>query len=383
MTLAAPLKIFHINMHHHWGGQPNRILTESKGLAELGHEVWIAGPKGCLLCQRAKEAGLKIFDDLELRRGFRPLSMWKDYAALRRLFEREKFDIVHPHGSQDTWVSVFAARGVSPRPAIVRTRHNTFAIATHPLNRWLYRQMDFVITIAPQVDELVSKDGLFPPDRIRAIYSAPDPDRFFPRVGSAEMRKSLGIPEGAPVVGMVARLAPEKGHHLLVGAAARVVKEFPEARFLLVGKGRSQPDIEKQIRELGLEKNFVLAGFRTDVPDLVALMDIFTLTPTSGESLGTSILEAFCMEKPVVATQVGGTGESVRDGVTGFLIKPASEEEQVAGIAEALLKLLRDPDQRIRFGAAGRAMVLEEFSPRNLAMKCAEIYQGLQSSRKP
>lgn len=382
MTLAAPLKIFHINMHHHWGGQPNRILTESKGLAELGHEVWIAGPKGCLLCQRAKEAGLKIFDDLELRRGFRPLSMWRDYAALRALFEREKFDIVHPHGSQDTWVSVFAARAISPRPAIVRTRHNTFAIATHPLNRWLYRQMDFVITIAPQVDELVSKDGLFPPNRIRAIYSAPDPDRFFPREGSAEMRKSLGIPEGVPVVGMVARLAPEKGHHLLVGAAAHVIKEFPEARFLLVGKGRSQPDIERQIRELGLEKNFVLAGFRTDVPDLVALMDIFTLTPTSGESLGTSILEAFCMEKPVVATQVGGTGESVRDGVTGFLIKPADEAAQIEGIAEALLKLLRDPDLRKKFGAAGRAMVLEEFSPRNLALKCAEIYQGLQSSRK-
>jgi len=382
MTLAAPLKIFHINMHHHWGGQPNRILTESKGLAELGHEVWIAGPKGCLLCQRAEEAGLRTFDLLELRRGFRPLSMWRDYVALRWLFKSEKFDIVHPHGSQDTWVSVFAARAVSPRPAIVRTRHNTFAIATHPLNRWLYKQMDFVITIAPQVDELVSKDGLFPPDRIRAIYSAPDPDRFFPREGSAEMRQSLGIPEGAPVVGMVARLAPEKGHHLLVGAAAHVVKEFPEARFLLVGKGRSQPDIEKQIGELGLQKHFVLAGFRTDVPDLVALMDIFTLTPTSGESLGTSILEAFCMEKPVVATQVGGTGESVRDGATGFLIKPADEATQVEGIAEGLLKLLRDPDLRRRFGAAGRAMVLEEFSPRNLALKCAEIYQQLQSSRR-
>ena len=68
------LKIFHINMHRHWGGQPNRVLTESIGLSQLGHEVWVAGPRGALLTQRAREAGLKTFEELELRRGFRPFS---------------------------------------------------------------------------------------------------------------------------------------------------------------------------------------------------------------------------------------------------------------------------------------------------------------------
>lgn len=375
------LKIFHINMHRHWGGQPNRVLTESLGLRELGHEVWVAGPRGCLLVERAREAGLKTFDDLELQRGFRPATLWRDYQALKNLFLRERFDVLHPHGSQDAWLTQFAARALHPRPALVRTRHNTFPVAGHALNRWHYGQFDWVITISPQVDELISKPTGFPAERITAIYSAPDPERFYPRPGDPALRAEFGIPEGAPLVGKVGRLAPEKGHHLFLKAAARVLKEFPEARFMCVGKGRSQPAIEALADELGIRDHVVLTGFRTDVPDLVALFDVFVLSPTSGESLGTSILEGFCMEKPAVATEVGGTGESVRDGQTGFLIRPGSEEEQVAGIAEAILKLLRDPALRERMGKAGRAMVLEEFSPRGLASKCAALYQRLVAEK--
>lgn len=373
-------------MHHEWGGQPNRILTESRGLADLGHEVWIAGPKGCMLCQRASEAGLRAFDDLELRRGFRPLSAIRDYFTMRSLMRREQFDIVHSHGSQDTWLlaaTLGAATGVGgPRPIFLRSRHNTFRVASHILNRWLYRKIDWVVTISPQVNELLTQDGLFEAERITAIFSAPDPERFCPREGSPELRESIGIPPGVPIVGMVGRLAPEKGHELLIGGAKKVVEEFPETQFLLVGKGRSRGDIEQRIENLGLADNFVLTGFRTDVPDLVALMDIFTLTPTSGESLGTSILEAFCMEKPVVATQVGGTGESVRNDETGFLIPPGSEEEKIEGIGEALLKLLRDPDLRKRMGEAGRAMALAEFSPKKLAKQTDAIYQNLAAERE-
>lgn len=376
-----PLKIFHINMHHHWGGQPNRVLTESLGLRELGHDVWVAGPKGCLLVERARAAGLHGFDDLELRRGLHPFSFRRDYLALRDLFRRERFDIVHPHGSQDAWVAMWAAMACTPRPVLVRTRHNTFPVAGHLLNRWHYRQFKWVITISPQVDELIAQPTGFPADHITAIYSAPDPERFYPHPGNPALRAELGIPADAPVIGKVGRLAPEKGHHLFLRAAAQVLREYPTARFVCVGKGRSQPAIEALCAELGITKNVILIGFRTDVPEIVALFDIFCLTPISGESLGTSILEAFCVEKPVIATQVGGTGESVRDGRTGFLIKPGDEATQVDAIASAMLKLLRDPALRQQFGQAGRAMVLEEFSPRGLAEKCAAIYERLATER--
>lgn len=401
MTDPAKLKIFHINMHHKWGGQPNRILTESRGLAEMGHEIWIAGPRGCVLCERAAAAGLHTFDDLELRRGFRPASFMRDVRNLKALFIRERFDVIHPHGSQDTWASVFAARGLKAagatgpagaggttagtsgiRPAMVRTRHNTFPIATHPPNRWLYRHIDWVVTIAPQVDELVSRNGLFPPDRIGAIYSVPDMTRFAPREPSAELRRELGIPEGAPVVGMVGRLAPEKGHHLLIGAIKKIAPEFPDVRVVLAGEGRSRGEIESRIAAAGLTENFILTGFREDVPDIVALFDVFALTPTAGESLGTSILEAFCMGKPAVATQVGGTGESVRTGKTGYLVPPGSEAEQIDGIAEGIGSLLRDAEARGRMGRAARELIHAEFSQDSLARNSEQLYLKLREEMR-
>lgn len=382
MSATRPLKIFHINMHHRWGGQPNRILTESKGLSERGHEVWVAGPRDCELCRRAEAAGLKVFDELALLRGLRPVSQWNDYRRLRALFERERFDVVHPHGSQDTWLSVLATRSLDPMPVVVRTRHNTFPIQTHPLNRWLYRRIDWVVTIAPQVDDLVSTRGLFPPGQISAIYSVPDLERFAPRDASPERRAELGIPEGAPVIGMTARLAPEKGHTLFIRAVKRIIDEFPGLRVVLVGEGPSHRDIEAEIAALGMTDNFILTAFRTDVPDIVALFDVFALTPTSGESLGTSILEAFAMGKPVVATQVGGTGESVRTGETGFLVPPGDADKQVAGIADGLRQLLASAALRKQMGEAGREMVLREFSPESLWLKSEQLYQTLRDERR-
>ncbi len=365
------LSIFDINMHHHWGGQPNRILTYNKELQKRGHRIVIAGPKDCVLCRRAREAGIEVFDDLQLERGFRPWSQIPEFFKLKRYLQDNRFNIVHTHGSQDTWLAGLAAFFSKPRIPVVRTRHNTFPIARHPFNRWLYKHViDHVITIAPQVDRYLTEGGLFPAEKITPIYSAPEQERFHPNVNGSKIREQLGIPEHAPVIGMVARYAPEKGHEDLIDAAAEVVKEFPETRFVLVGKGRAEPSIREQIASHGLKENFILTGFRTDVPEVVAVFDIFTLTPISGESLGTSILEAFLEEKPVVATDVGGVCESVRDGETGFLTQP----HDPAQLTDHYLRLLRDPALRRRMGQRGRQMVLSEFSVEILADKTERLY---------
>lgn len=365
------MKIFQINFHHAWGGQPNRVLTKSIELTKRGHEVVVSGPRDCELVRRARAAGLRTFDDLELQRGFRPLSIRRDVRKLRRFFEAEGFDVLHTHGSQDTWATVFAARGLSRRPPIIRTRHNTFPIASHPLNRWLYgRMISHIITVSPQVNEYLTGKGLVPAERITPIYSAPDQERFNPDVDPGNVREELGLSAEHLVVSMVGRLAPEKGHTHLIDAAAALKDEFHQLRFVFVGTGRSRPDIEAQIARLGLEKIVILTGFRTDVPHILAGSDIFVLSPTAGESLGTSILEGFLMKLPAVATDVGGVCESVRDGQTGFLVPPADSK----GLADALRKLVLNPELRRQFGEAGRAMVLAEFTPQQLAEKTEQVY---------
>lgn len=369
-------------MHLHWGGQPNRILVKCKELARRGHEVWVSGPENSVLCERAQQAGLQVFQDLRLRRGIHPLSLWGDLRRFRAFLDREQFDVLHPHGSQDTWLTALALKTMKRRPLFVRTRHNTFPVSSNLFNRWLYGQIDCVVTVAAQLEQLVSRNGLYPPSQIVTIYDAPDIEKFSPREGSAELRESLGIDPSSPVIGMVARLAPEKGHHLLIRAAAHVVKEFPDARFLLVGMGRSQPDVEALIHDCGLERNFILTGFRTDVPDLVALMDVFVLSPVSGEALGTSILEAFCMKKPAITTKVGGTGMAVRTGETGFLVQLGEESRVVLELSGAMINLLRDPELRKRMGETGRRLVLEEFSPERLAINSEALYKRFLQDRK-
>lgn len=361
-------------MHRAWGGQPNRILTKSIELAKRGHQVWVAGPRDCELVRRARQAGLHTFDKLALRRGLRPMSMWRDVAALRRLFRARQFDVVHTHGSQDTWAVALALAGLRPRPAFVRTRHNIFPIAGHALNRWLYRRaIDHVITVSPQVNVYLTDKRLMRPEEITPIYSAPDLERFQPGIDPAGVRHEFGFSPQDVLVVCVARLAPEKGHVHLVEAAAILRDRFPQARYMFAGKGRSRPEIEARIRDKGLADIVKLAGFRTDVPRLLAAADIFVLSPVDGESLGTSILEGFLMELPAVATDVGGVCESVRDGQTGFLVPPASPQ----ALAEAIARLLDDADLRRAMGRRGRRMVLEEFTPAQLAEKTEAVYRRL------
>jgi glycosyltransferase involved in cell wall biosynthesis len=373
------VRIFHINMHNAWGGQPNRVLTKSIELQKRGHEVWVAGPRNCELVRRAAAAGLRTFDELELRRGVRPLSFLRDVAALKRLFAREKFDILHTHGSQDTWVTAFAARAFQPRIPIVRTRHNIFPIGGHLLNQWLYhRCVDHVITVSPQVNQYLESKGLKKSGEITAIYSAPDLERFDPAIAPGNLREEFGIGPQDVVVIKVARLAPEKGHVHLVDAAALLRAEFPQVRYVLAGTGRSRPDIEQRIAQHSLEGIVILAGFRNDVPRLLAMSDIFVLSPVDGESLGTSILEGFLMRLPAVATDVGGVRESVRDGKTGFLVPPGDPQ----ALAAALRKLIVAPELRRRLGEAGREMVLRGFTPAQLAEKTEKVYEAVLAARQ-
>ncbi|MFP4381246.1 MAG: glycosyltransferase [Candidatus Sumerlaeia bacterium] len=372
------MKIFHINMHNAWGGQPNRVLTKSIELQKLGHEVWVAGPYRCTLVQRAEAAGLKTFDKLELRRGLRIPSFRRDVQNLTQLFRREKFDILHTHGSQDTWITAFAARKFTPRIPLVRTRHNIFPIKGHLLNRWLYHKcIDHVITVSPQVNVYLTSQGLKQEDEITAIYSAPDQERFDCSRQYEGVREEFGLAEDDIVVAMVARLAPEKGHVHLVDAAAKLKDQYPRAKFLCIGTGRSRPDIEARIVEHGLENRVILTGFRKDVPRLLSAADIFVLSPVAGESLGTSILEGFLMKLPAVATDVGGVCESVRDGKTGFLVPPADPD----ALAEALEKLIQDPELRKQFGNAGHDMVLEEFTVEQLAKNTEAVYKKVLADR--
>ena len=186
----------------------------------------------------------------------------------------------------------------------------------------------------------------------------------------AKLHEELWLPHQAPLVGNVAALTPHKGQRHLVEAAALVVRQVPDARFIIAGGGELRESLERQIKEHRLEKHVMLTGFRPDALSLHKAFDIFVMSSIT-EGLGTSLLDAMAAARPIVATSAGGIPEVVRDGVTGLLVPPRDH----AAMAAAIVRLLNDPALRDRMGAAGRARVVEEFSADRMLKDTLAVYR--------
>ncbi len=373
------MRILHTNMLRGWGGQSNRILIESLAVSRAGErEVALAVPRGSELARRARAAGLRVFDDFTFRGPGKPLSFARDAARLRALLLAEPWDLLHLHGSPDTWAAAVALRGVAAerRPVVIRSRHNVFPIARHPLNAWLYgRNVDALIVISRAVEEQCRALPFLREKPCALIWDAPDLSRFQPparRETRERLRRELGEPEKAPVVLCCGRLRPEKGQDVLLRAAAELRRRVENARIWLAGDGSHRARWERLAARLGVEDCVRFLGFRTDAPDLMAAADLLC-APSRSEGLGTVALEAHACELPVVASRSGGLPDSVIEGRTGWLVEP----EDPRALARALEAALRDPEERRRRAREGRRLILEEFTEARLAERTLAFYQLL------
>jgi glycosyltransferase involved in cell wall biosynthesis len=184
------------------------------------------------------------------------------------------------------------------------------------------------------------------------------------------LHAELWLPHDAPIVGNVAALVAHKGQRHLVDAAAIVVKQVPDARFVIAGEGELRAALERQIKEKHLEKHVFLAGFRPDILSVHKAFDIFAMSSVT-EGLGTSLLDAMACARPIVATTAGGMPEVVADGETGILVPPRDAEAQAA----AIVRLLKDQPLRAAMGAAGERRVRERFSSERMVQDTLELYK--------
>jgi glycosyltransferase involved in cell wall biosynthesis len=169
--------------------------------------------------------------------------------------------------------------------------------------------------------------------------------------------RELGIPDDALVVGNVAALSDHKDHRTLVEAAALVVDKNPRVAFVVAGDGELRDELEARARQLGLGPRFVMLGFRRDVDRLLPVFDVFCLS-SKLEGLGTSLLDAMCFGRCVVATDAGGIPEVVADGKSGWLVPVGRPEALAAALGEALAH----PEERAARGASGRRLFEERYT---------------------
>lgn len=279
---------------------------------------------------------------------------------LVRLFKQERVDAIVTVGAGDKMFWGRIAARLAGVPVICCAIHSTGwpdVIEGPNRSRLLTSWTDAFIAVAEDhARHLVEIEG-FPADRVHVIPNGIDVQRFAPRSETTTARQALGIAAEAPLVGIVAALRPEKDHVLFLRTAALVREKLPEARFLVVGDGPERPALERLSSELNLQEAVRFLGNRADIPELLRALDVFVLT-SQMEASPVSIMEAMASGKPVVAPRVGSIGESVVDGVTGYLVEPGCS----VLAAERILQLLEDRTLAERLGWAGRQRVCERSS---------------------
>jgi len=298
-----------------------------------------------------------------------------DLAAawqLSRLLKRWRPDIVHAHDPHGVALGALAlSMGTSAsNPPLVASRRVDFHIRGNTFSRWKYRHVTCFITASRAIADMLLEDGI-EPSRVVTIHEGIDVERV-QQAPAANIHEEFWLPAGVPVVGNVAALVAHKGQKHLVDAAALVARQVPDAHFLILGEGDLRAALERQIKELHLEKHVLVPGFRTDVLSLVKAFDVFVMSSVT-EGLGTSLLDAMAAARPIVATRAGGIPEVVADGETGLLV-PVRDSAQLAA---AIVRLLKDPGLRNRLGAAGLARVRAHFSVERMVGQTLELYERL------
>ena len=277
---------------------------------------------------------------------------------LVRLLLRRRIDAVVTVGAGDRmfWGRLAARR--ARMPVVISALHSTgWPDRIGRLNRMLTPLTDTFVGVASSHGRYLIENERFPAERVVVIPNGVDTERFVPRPRDPGRLEQLGIPRNAKTVGLVAVLRPEKNHELFLRAASLVRKQVPEAHFVLVGDGPERASLERLTAELGLGPTVHFLGNRSDVPELLPLLDVFALT-SKIEASPVSILEAQACGVPVVATRVGSIPESVIDGETGLLVS----SEDVDGTAAAIMRILQHPSLGQSLGAAAREFVVEHRS---------------------
>lgn len=339
------MKVLHVDSAASWRGGQNQVLLTARGMAERGHEVGIACRRGGALEERARAKGLAVHA-LPFRGDFSPFAA----LGLRRVLRRFRPDAVMLHDPHALSAGVLAGRCGARRVAVRRV---DFALRG-ALSRRKYGACDAVVAVSRAIAAVLERDGLAA-ERIRLVYEGVPPRP--PEPGGAEALRALGVPRAAEVVGNVAALTGHKDHATLLQAAALLAPRRPGARFVIVGDGERRAALEAQARSLGVADRVLFAGFRDDVDRLLPVFDVFCLS-SHLEGLGTSLLDAMCFARPVVATAAGGIPEAVVDGKTGRLV-PVRD---ALALADALADVLADPERREAMGRAGRERFLERFT---------------------
>ena len=323
------------------GGAEVFVAALCESLPRLGAQIELFCPAGRPFIDYAADRGISSIT-WKTHGKFDPLTILR----LARLIKQNSIDVVHTHLSTASLLGALAAR-LAGKPSIAHV---------HGLNTaTCFKYSTLIIAVSNAVKQHLCVQGLSP-EKIRVVHNGVDLQKFEPmNVNDAKLKMDYG--EKSPILGVFGRLSSEKGQRVAIEAMFLLLKDYPNARLVLAGNGKDLDDLKMTAQALGIGDNVQFAGFVNDVRCMMSACDAI-LVPSLKEGFGLAAVEAMALERPVIASNIGGLSEIVLPNETGLLVAPNDPN----AIAESARKIIKDPDIAQSMGKRGRTRVEENFN---------------------
>ena len=368
------MKVVHSCLSQSSGGMEMYSLNTARTLIDAGIDVEFLCYPNSRLCNEALKAGIDVHT-LKFRQFFNPINV----LQLNKLVCSNKYDLIHAESTKDLWLLVPALRLTSCKTPLLMTKHvGSFINKKDLFHRWIYKRIDVALAISQVIKSNLLQTTPLDDARVLLLYDSIDTERFNPvKVKGKNVRKEFGISKNEILIGMTGRFSPGKGHEEFISAAKYLTEKYSNLKFLIVGEpSRGEDsyaaDIKILAAELGLIDKIIFAGYRSDIPEVLAAMDIFVF-PSHAEAFGMALAEAMSMGKPSVCSNSDGVLEIAVDGNTSYLFENKNSKD-LAGKIELLINL---PAKRKEFGLAARRRVINLFNMDKFTKELINIYNNL------
>ena len=371
------MKILYSCLSKSWGGMEMVTLTGIKQLIKRNHKVELLCADESRLQLEANNLGI-IIHPIKNGKILNPFSL----AGVASIIRSGSYDVIHSHASKDLWLIVPALQILKSKIPLVFTKHvGSYIIKKDFLHNKIYSRVNIAIAISSVIKNNLIETTTLTEDKIKIIFNGVDLEKFNPENANRnKLRKELNIAENEILIGMTGRFSRGKGHEEFLFAANQLSKKFSYLKFVFVGEAsHGEDEYANSVKQLALNyqlKNVYFTGFRSDIPDVLAAMDIFVF-PSHSESFGIALIEAMAMFKPSVCSNSEGVLDIAVDNETSYLFKVKDGND----LAKNLGQLILDPEKRKTFGNNARKRVTEFFNLENVTDQIINVYSKLIEDR--